>query len=218
MSARWPWFLLAICLFFLAMVWQAPSWLAANLLSQASQGQLTLADPQGSLWSGRGRLLLKTPQEPLVLVDHLAWQLDPRGLLQARVRLSLEIDASAAGEISFRRDGLEAQGLKFTLPAEVLSALPQLAKARPAGALAIDIPALVWAIQDSSGGGRILWQQASVQLGGNVVRWRGEVTVDLAARENLLSLTTAVGSPLPLRLELRRNERGISSQLAPPAP
>lgn len=218
MSRHWLWWLAGATLLALALAWQAPAWLAADLVARQSQGRLQLEKPEGTIWSGRGRLIIQTPKGSQPLVEALAWRVDPLALLAARLALTLEAGAQPAGELFLWREGLEVQDLKLKLPANALAALPQLQRAQPTGSLRVDIPALRWAERDSHGAGRVIWQEAGLQLAGSVARWRGEVVVEISARENLLSLHTAAGSPVPLRLELQRGERGISAQLAAPAP
>ncbi len=218
MSRRWLWWLAGAALLALALAWQAPAWLASDLLARQSQGRLQLEQPQGTIWSGRGRLVVQTPKGSQALVEAMAWRVDPLALLAARLVLTLEADAQPAGELHLWREGLEVKDLKLNLPASALAALPQLQPTQPTGSLRVDIPALRWGERDSHGAGRVIWREAGLQLAGNLARWRGEVVVEISARENLLSFSTAAGSPLPLRLELQRGERGIRSQLAAPAP
>lgn len=218
MSRHWVWWLAGATLLVLALAWQAPAWLAADLVARQSQGRLQLEKPEGTVWSGRGRLIIQTPKGSQALVEALAWRVDPLALLAARLALTLEADAQPAGELYLWREGLEVKDLKLKLPAGALAALPQLQRAQPTGLLRVDIPALRWAERDSHGAGRVIWQEAGLQLAGSVARWRGEVAVEIGARENLLSLHTAAGSPVSLRLELQRGERGISAQLVAPAP
>ncbi len=218
MNRRWVGWLAGGTLLALALAWQAPAWLAADLVARQSQGRLQLEQPQGTIWSGGGRLVVQTPKGPLALVEALAWRVDPLALLAARLVMTLEADAQPAGELHLWREGLEVKDLKLNLPASALTALPQLQRTQPTGTLRVDIPALRWAERDSQGAGRVIWQEAGLQLAGSLARWRGEVVVEIGARDNLLSFHTAAGSPVSLRLALPRGERGLRSELAAPAP
>lgn len=216
MTGRWGWVILGAVLLDVALLAQAPAWLLADALKRYSGGQLALEAAQGTVWSGQGRLLWQAQAPPLVLVQNLGWRVSPLTFLTARLQLALEFDGKPSGELSVGKQAIEVRNLRAALPAQVLGALPQLAQTRPTGKILVDIPALAWANQGSSGAGQVFWREASLQLPGQATRWTGELGVEISAQDNRLTLTTLPGAPLPLRLELLLRPEGISTRLAAP--
>ncbi|MBI3148668.1 MAG: type II secretion system protein N [Betaproteobacteria bacterium] len=216
MKSRWALGVLGTLLLLAALGSQAPAWLVARALAEHAAGRLVLEQATGTLWSGHGRLLITTAGGPVVLAEHLAWQLSPLALLGGQAKLDLEFEGVKSGQIEIAHQRIAARALRFTIPAAALAILPQLEKARPVGSLLIDLPELDWRRENSSGRGRIQWRDAGLQLAGAAARWRGEVRVEISAQDDLLLLQTSTGAPLPLRLELRHTAQGLSTRLAAP--
>ncbi|SDP92114.1 general secretion pathway protein N [Rhodoferax sp. OV413] len=79
---RWAWTGASLGLLLALVVWAPARWLAAGL-AQASQGQVQLADPRGTLWDGSAQLVLAGgagSRDSTALPERLRWRIRPSGL------------------------------------------------------------------------------------------------------------------------------------------
>lgn len=127
-----PWWqlLLAVLLGIVIVVMAAPPAGWADLaVSRATGGRLRLAQAEGSLWEGRGRLVLADPRAageeetgaaPLrgvVLPGTLAWKLSPLPLLVGMLDAELRLDGMRAPlRLSGRGGELRGSGGALVLP------------------------------------------------------------------------------------------------------
>jgi hypothetical protein len=117
--------LLRIALFLvllpLALIAQAPAWLADSALACATDGAIRLTAIEGSLWNGQGALVAIDPQSRRALPwTTLSWRWRPQRLLRAEAAWALAADNRPAGEIGIGPHGWRADGLSFTAPARFL--------------------------------------------------------------------------------------------------
>lgn len=84
----------------------APAHWAAGLIERASQGHVRLADPQGTLWSGSGVVLLAAGRDSdapaTSLPERLGWQVKPTGLLTGTLDLVLTHPSALNQPLSVR--------------------------------------------------------------------------------------------------------------------
>jgi general secretion pathway protein N len=113
----------------LTLVLAAPAhWLAAGL-ERASQGQLQLREPRGTVWTGSARLVLTGgagSRDQLALPSRVQWQLRP-AWLGARIQLSAACctPQPLQARLRLRWQGLEAQfqDQQSQWPADLLTGL-----------------------------------------------------------------------------------------------
>lgn len=127
---------LFLLVFVVALVLWAPAALVDTALRQATEGRLSLASAQGTLWRGEGDLLLQHDHRFLPL-GHYHWQLSPR-FAAAALEMRLEHDGQVAAVLTLQpwQKELKLERVQLALPAQVLPLfLPQLKLYRLGGAL-----------------------------------------------------------------------------------
>jgi general secretion pathway protein N len=172
--------------FAIVVVVIAPASLASLAVERASHGMLTLAEAEGTLWSGRGTLAA-----PRSFRLPLAWSIDPwafaRGELRVHVLPSPAAGATPRAEIAARRDTLALRDVDVTLPAEVVEGLAPRSGIRINGDVHLTTPSLDWTPTAFSGGARIDWQDAQFAISVDPGIRLGAVGVALAAAGDRLT-------------------------------
>jgi hypothetical protein len=91
---RWA---LGIVAFLAALAAAAPASLFTFLVERASRGALVLREPQGSAWSGSGRLYARSPSRPMIEIGPLGWRARLAGAELALPGGKAVIEISRAG-------------------------------------------------------------------------------------------------------------------------
>ena len=164
----------------------APASLAGVALERATNGVLTLAEADGTVWRGRGTLT----DAGAVRVP-LAWSIDPWPMLRGELRLHV-FPPTATGlapfaEITARANAVAMRELDVTLPADVASALAPRSGLHITGAVRIATPSLDWTPATFVGGARVDWQDARFALRDQAGIGLGTVSAMLTAAGDRLS-------------------------------
>lgn len=115
--------LLGLIAYACALLITAPAGLLDQGLSSASNGRLRLSEAQGGLWSGAGRLEVRSTSGRALLGEGLRWHVLPGQLLQGRLAIELQLEHSAnAIMISLGPGRVEILAADINLPAAALSA------------------------------------------------------------------------------------------------
>jgi hypothetical protein len=185
----------------IAFAWLAPAALLDTRIADATGGMVRLAETAGTVWNGRGSLVVKATRIPI------AWRVDCWPLLRGvlRVRLASGIGAATPrGTVEVGADTLSFHDVDVTLPAQVLGAALS-----PYGVEAVDGEIRLSADDierkpgASHGEVRALWRAARVAFAGNAT-WLdlGDVRTLATANANALSgPLTNDGGDLALRGE-----------------
>ena len=158
----------------------APASLAGVAVEHATNGTLTLAGTDGTIWRGHGTLVagraLRVP---------VAWSVDPWPLLRGELHVRL-LPPTAAGrspraEISAHRDAIALREVDVTFAADIVESLAPRAGVRISGEVRVTAPSLDWTPSSFRGDARVDWQDALVAI--SVDRLSCRVTNDGGAFE-----------------------------------
>lgn len=158
----------ALYLVFLAA--SAPAaWLAEGA-SRLSSGVVTVARPDGTLWSGTGELHAGSVASGVRHLGTLHWRVNPLWLFVGRAHVQLELDGSATrgrAAVRLARRHLEVRDLSAALPANIIGLIyGPAAFFEPTGTIELRSPAV-----DLSAGGlttnlEVQWQGAGGRFTG----------------------------------------------------
>ncbi|MEO8676429.1 MAG: type II secretion system protein N [Casimicrobiaceae bacterium] len=164
----------------------APASVASVAVESATNGVLTLATTDGTLWRGHGTLAagraLRVP---------LAWSVDPWPLLRGELHVRL-LPATAAGrspraEISARRDAITLREVDVTFAADIVESLAPRAGVRVTGEVRLTASSLDWTPSSFRGDARVDWQDALVAIAADPGIRLGTVSATLAGAGDRLS-------------------------------
>jgi general secretion pathway protein N len=162
------WSLLAIGLgaYALALIATAPATLVDAGLQRASHGRLRLAEAQGTLWSGSGRIEIRDAGGRTGVAKSLAWRFLPESLLRGRLVCEVELDQSARrfpATISLSR--IEIANAEISLPATVLGlGVPKLAPLGLTGDVLLRVASLSIERKEMQGNATLQWRDAGSVL------------------------------------------------------
>lgn len=162
------WRLIAIGLgaYALALIVTAPATLVDTGLRRASDGQLRLAEAEGTLWSGSGQLEIRDAGGRTGIAKSFAWRVVPESLLRGHLvcEVGLEQDAKRFPvTLSFSR--VELANADVRLPAAVLGlAVPKLAPLGLTGDVQIHVARLSIARDGTQGNATLQWRGAGSAL------------------------------------------------------
>lgn len=177
-----------------------PATFLAGPVGRASNGQVRLADADGTLWRGTARIEVTLPRLAVTL-DEVRWRFLPSRLAAGRLAFAVEARATgltaelevARGPLAWSVRSLRAGGGA----AAVATLYPPAATWQPGGTLAIEADELTWDGRGAAGQVKVEWRDAALAL--SAVRplgtWRGEAQA--AGGEVKVTLATVRG---PLRL------------------
>lgn len=132
-------FLAALVSYFLFLFAGAPATLFDAVLRRSSDGKLRLAEAQGTIWSGGGRLELRGADAKQGAGKPVSWRLLPGALLGGRLSYTLEMGRTPF-VVSLAPSGLEIGEVDITLPASILGvAFAKLAPLEPTGDLQLRV-------------------------------------------------------------------------------
>lgn len=107
-----------IALLALFLLVQAPAWQIDSLLALATSGALRLARIEGTLWDGRGQLVVIDPVSRSVQPwTELQWKWLPGRLFKGEALWRITGDGKPAGDIAVGVTGWRADGLALLAPA-----------------------------------------------------------------------------------------------------
>ena len=183
-----------------ALIATVPAAWVARGVERASAQKLQVRSPEGSLWSGSGRLYAVQRSGPPIDLGDLRWKTVWSALFTGK----LAADASLGGgtrstHIEVSPAGTTIRNLDVTLPASVLASLvPGLDAVGPQGTLRIRSESQRLEAGSILGLAEIEWRQArlarapGLDLGSHVARLRGggkKVDIELATLGGPLRLS-----------------------------
>jgi general secretion pathway protein N len=139
----------------------APAALVGAPLEEFSRGRLALAEPEGTVWRGRG-VLAAGPDSRLAL----AWSIDAWPLLRGELRMHLRPFDNGGrlprGEISVSRGKLAVRELDVEIPADMLRVAAGTNAIRVSGDVRVASRSLDWSPPVSGGKAELVWRDASI--------------------------------------------------------
>lgn len=101
-----------------AVVVRAPAWLVDAALDRATAGAVRLSAAEGTLWSGRGALIVIDPVTLRAQAwTSVAWRWQPMLLARGEAAWRLEADGRSAGEFAAGPAGWRADAVALSAPA-----------------------------------------------------------------------------------------------------
>ncbi len=190
----------ALIAYVLALIAFAPAALLDAGLQRATDGKLRLAQAQGTLWSGAGRIEIRDPGGRDGVGKDVSWTLHSRALWRGRLDFDVAIDQAIEHfpvRISPRM--IEVSDLDLSLPASALGlAIPRMAALGPQGNLAVRVATFALARNRVSIDAVATWTDAHSALTSVAPLGSYELRLDDAAGSLKASLRTLSG---PLQLD-----------------
>ena len=203
MTRRWLWYALSgLALYLVFLVATAPAAWVSWALARESGGTLNIDRPDGTVWRGRGALVIRTASVLPRSLGTVRWALNPLWLFAGRLHVHAVMngpgtDIRADVALGYHRVGLSA--VDATFPAQLLSTLySPAALFGPAGAFHVSAKRLTLAGRDVTGTAAIEWQQAASSL--SSVRPLGDYRLYLEGH----------GRSVALRVETLHGNLGIA--------
>lgn len=149
-----------------ALALTAPATLFDAALAEATEGRLRIAQAQGTLWSGRGLLEIRSDDGRSALARRLAWRFLPRDLLAARVGYQLQLEpVSQPFPVRLSWTGIEIRDADIRLPAAALGhGVPGLASLGLSGELELRIASLSLGRDAARMDASVQWRNAASAL------------------------------------------------------
>jgi hypothetical protein len=180
-----------------------PAYWADWLLNRASQSAVRIQQPEGTLWSGAGNLVLQSAGQER-LQTRIAWELQPlwlfTGKLQARLNSpDSNTPLNATIRIGYRH--LTILDVDATLPMSVFSAFnPAIDLVAPSGRLQISAQQATLTPAGLEGGLQLTWLDAGARMGG------------LNEIGDYRLVVTGRGPTAELRIETLRGDVAVAAQ------
>lgn len=189
---RWPHYVLAALVYFLALVAWAPASLLAWALPRFTQQAVTLAEPQGTVWHGSAARLQVQAAGTAHALGRVDWQLRPLDLFSGRLGFRLGLSGAGIDARGTLRAGLSATELREVraeLPAKLLGEFsPDLALWQPGGRVALEAERLALGKQGAAGKATLRWRDA---VSGRVNQPLGSYRADLDGTDQGVAITLA---------------------------
>jgi general secretion pathway protein N len=220
-----------------ALMATIPAPWVSRAVAKISGEKLQLREPEGTLWSGSGRLYAVPRAGPLLELGPLRWRTSRSAVLSAKLAIEATLgDMPKAVQIQLAPSGTSIRGLELTLPAEVLAAFaPALEVLGPAGVLRAHSDDLRFEGPSVLGLAELEWRQVrlarapGIDLGSHLARLRGggsKVDIELStidgplrlsghgtwSRDAGLQMTGAIDQDAPQTAPLARFLAGICTQ------
>ena len=160
----------------------APATLLDMRLDAATQGQLRLANAEGSAWNGRGRVTnaQRTWSVPI------AWKVAPLEIARGGMAFALQDPGQGGdsrGKFAWRDGTLTAEGVAFTVPASAIIGAPAAGNAVAfAGTIAFDAAHFSWSGNGGDGAATVRWSDARIASNAGTISL-GTVTANCAPRD-----------------------------------
>jgi hypothetical protein len=176
----------AIVALLAAVVVFAPASLVDSRLNAMTDGQVRLAATEGTVWRGRGTVVMGdgVPRIPL------AWQLDPWSLARGEALITLDAPADGVGpprgRVTLSVGKANVERLEFTVPAAAIAARVPVPGLQAGGVVEVTVEDLVVAGAVSRGTLRLQWRDARLAADGQSTMDLGTVAATLSARQGAL--------------------------------
>ena len=197
--SRWGLLGFGLGAYLLGLIATAPASLIDTGLQQASGGKLSLAEAQGTLWSGTGEIQLLDRMQRSGVEKSITWQLRPAYLLLGQLRCEVGLDNAAKRfPVTISLAGIELAQADIDLPAAALGlAIPKLAPLGLTGDVLLRVARLSFGRNAIRGNATLQWRGAGSAytrvspLGDYELRFEGEgaaVRVSLRTLQGPLQL------------------------------
>jgi hypothetical protein len=198
-KTRWLLYVIFGLVFYLLfLIIEMPaSWFAWGL-NRYTQGTVRLDPTAGSLWGGKGRLVIYYPKTTPHDLGQAEWSVNPLWLLAGRVQLSLQTnnqDRKIKTTLGIARSSLMLKDTEAEIPAAFVARLhAPLSLISPQGKVRITTSTLTVAPERIDGTAALEWQNAGSNL--SRVQPLGDYRLDIAGAEKnaTLKLTTIRGA------------------------
>lgn len=163
---RWLLSGVGVAVYAVALLATAPAaWIDAAL-RDASQGRLRLAEAQGSVWTGGGRIELRDADLTGGIARPVAWRLRPAYLLRGRLHYEVTLGQAARPfPVALSVLQLDVSDADLLLPAAALAfAEPRLVPLELTGDLALRLERLTVSRSAVGGSGTLQWLGAGSAL------------------------------------------------------
>jgi general secretion pathway protein N len=179
----------------------APAQVLGSLLNHYSQGRLSLAATQGSLWHGNAYVLLnaQTTQDSVdsVNLGKLSWDMQVLQLLIGRLSVNLSWNEGTPFWLTLDSSRMHVEHAVFNLPAETMAALvPALTALQLGGQLSVRCDNFALTQKEILGQLNIDWSQASSPLSTINPLGSYQVQLDGQGSQLVIKLNTQSDSPL----------------------
>lgn len=163
---RWIALAVGVIAYFIALMAMAPATLIDASLERATNGRLRLAQAEGTLWSGSGKIEIRDAAGRRGIAKELIWRVLPVSLLRARLVCEVGIGQPASTfpvSVSFSR--IELSNADISLPAAVLGlGVPKLAPLGLTGEVQLHIARMAVARGMIDGTATLRWLAAGSTL------------------------------------------------------
>ena len=166
---RWfGYFILGCALYLSFLVASIPAgWLAWGII-KFSKGAVGIEQPQGTLWRGRGKLIVFYPRATPRQLGQTEWRIHPLWLLAARLQLRLQTtgtDTQLQGTFRIGPKTITAKDTTISVPAQLAGAFySPVIIFGPKGQIRLSTELLVLDDSGLHGDAEISWQGAGSRL------------------------------------------------------
>ncbi len=160
---RWWHAVLFAAVFAATVLSMLPARWAAIALERVTDGHVRVAGANGSVWRGRGDLVLRADGGQVTLPG-ASWQWLPARMFAGEVAIKLRFNGTATGDVVVARrlSGLHLRDANVSLPAAALAErVAPLRGWSPGGTLVFRTRALDLGPHGAAGGAELVWQGAS---------------------------------------------------------
>jgi general secretion pathway protein N len=176
------------------------AWFAWGL-NQYSHGAVRLDPITGSLWHGKGRLVIYYPQNLPHDLGETEWSINPFWLLTGRVQLTLQSNTperQIKTTLGIAKGSLSIKDTDAAFPATFINQLyPPSTLISPQGQVRLRTSSLVFSQQNLEGSAMLEWQNAGSSL--SSVQPLGDYRLEITGGGNAANLKlTTVSGPLAL--------------------
>jgi Type II secretion system (T2SS), protein N len=192
-----------LCGYALFLLITLPAYWADWLVSRTSHNAVRIQQPEGTLWGGRGNLVIQGAGQER-MQTRIAWELQTlrlfTGKLQVRLR-ALDNNPALNATIRAGYQHLSIHDVEATLPVSVLSAFnPAVDLVAPSGRLQITAQQATLTPAGLEGGVQLTWLDAGARMGG--LNDIGDYRLVVNGR----------GPAAELRIETLRGDVGVTAQ------
>lgn len=183
-----------------ALVATIPAPWVSRAVTKVSGQRLEMREPQGTLWSGSGRLYANSHSGPPLEIGLLRWRTSRTAVLQAKLVTEVTLgDGPKAMHMQLTPSSASIRAVDLTLPAELIATFaPAVEAMGPAGVLRVRSDELRLEGRRIFGLAELEWRQIrlarspGLDLGSQYARLRGgggRVDIELATLDGPLRLS-----------------------------
>jgi general secretion pathway protein N len=192
--------LIALGFYAVILVVEAPATLVDAALRRVGNERLRLVQAQGSVWSGKGILEIRSAGATEALARPISWRVQPASLWRGQLVCEVRLDpASPPITVAASPTRVQIDGAEIDLPADALAlAEPRLKPLKLKGDIQIRLDGFSLARNSVNGGLVVLWQSAGSDFSPVSPMGSYELRVDGEGQDVRARLTTNEG---PLQLD-----------------